>query len=661
MARIRAFIVCMSCACAASAQAQTAQPEQKDSRAGLIVGQVVDAGSARPVSAAIVTLNRGDAAAPPPNLITPSGVPPLPRVMTGSDGQFAFRALPQGRYSVTALKPGYVSGAYGRRRPDGAAQPITLEDGEKLGDITIRIWKQATISGSVVDEAGEPMIGTPVRALRRTYVAGRPRFVPVLGSPVTPFGVATDDRGVYRLSGLTPGDYAVLVESMQASVPLSTLQAYRDPGTMPSAQMSQIFQIRGPTSLPGSSPAAIQVGNTAWSLPRASLTPPQPAEGRTFVYQTTYYPAATTLAGATLVRIGSGDERADIDFQLRPVPASRVSGALAGDPAAVAHVPIWLNPPDSQESGVGVDSAAATLSDANGAFVFPAVPAGQYVLRALKQPPRPSSPSATTMIQAGPGVVFSTVMSGPDAAAPVPAEPSMYATTPVVVGRRDIGGLTVPLQAGPRVSGRLDFDGTAPRPTPEELERIAVGLESAVTGGGSGLPSGRADRSGAFTTYSVPAGRYLMRVSGIPRGWTFRAATYNGRDVSEAALDLEGADATGVVISFTDRPTELSGTVHASDGRSDADATVLIFPSDPQAWTSLAQQRRFRTLRTTKMGGFTTAGLPAGSYYAVAVPDEAIGDWLEPTVLEALARGATEIRLDDGEKKSQDLRTREIR
>jgi len=175
------------------------------------------------------------------------------------------------------------------------------------------------------------------------------------------------------------------------------------------------------------------------------------------------------------------------------------------------------------------------------------------------------------------------------------------------------------------------------------------------------VPSGHADKTGGFSTYSVPAGKYFVRPSGSLPGWTFRSATYNGRDLSESPLDLEGADVTGVVLTFTDRPADLSGTVRSADGRADADATVLLFPSSPQAWANAGPLRRFRAVRATKTGAFTTSGLPPGSYYAVAVAADAVGEWTDPRTLEALAKVATEVRLDEGDKKTQDLRTKEVR
>ena len=44
--------------------------------------------------------------------------------MTDADGRFVFRALAAGAYSLTAIKPGYLDGAFGRRRPGGTGQSL---------------------------------------------------------------------------------------------------------------------------------------------------------------------------------------------------------------------------------------------------------------------------------------------------------------------------------------------------------------------------------------------------------------------------------------------------------------------------------------------------------------------------------------------------------
>ena len=211
---------------AAAAQFPPGPPPPLARGTAVIVGQVVDAATGKGISSAIVTLAGSR------------------RAMTTSDGRFAFRALPSGSHSLSAAKSGYIGGAYGMRRPDGATLPVVLADGERRGDLVIWMWRQGSISGSIVDEAGEPVVGIQVAALRRTTVGGRRRFAQS--------GVGTtDDRGVYRLSRLAPGDYAVGMIASQVSVPAATVRQFEQ--TVMSggdAERNPIFQ------------ALIQVGAT---------------------------------------------------------------------------------------------------------------------------------------------------------------------------------------------------------------------------------------------------------------------------------------------------------------------------------------------------------------------------------------------------------------
>ena len=199
LGRTLGFLVAILALPAAAAAQFPPGPPPLARGTAVIVGQVVDAATGKGISSAIVTLAGSR------------------RAMTTSDGRFAFRALPNGSHSLSAAKSGYIGGAYGMRRPDGATLPVVLADGERRGDIVIWMWRQGSISGSIVDEAGEPVVGIQVAALRRTTVGGRRRFAQS--------GVGTtDDRGVYRLSRLAPGDYAVGMIASQVSVPAATVR-----------------------------------------------------------------------------------------------------------------------------------------------------------------------------------------------------------------------------------------------------------------------------------------------------------------------------------------------------------------------------------------------------------------------------------------------------
>ena len=235
---------------------------------GLIVGQVVDAASGKPITGAIVRIIGLQQARPSSPVIADAslGRAPAPAILTGSDGRFVFRDLPAGNYSITAAKHGYTDRAYGKRRPDGLSVPLTLADGERTADPVLLLWKHATISGTVVDEAGEPVVRAQVRAWRRVFSRGRHTLA-------AGFVTTTDDRGFYRLTGVLPGDYIVGVPSPQ----LPGSRAVVGP---PGMHVVETYGRRA-------------VGEAPFISGRGGAVPPLPIDGRHMVYPMTFYPSVS--------------------------------------------------------------------------------------------------------------------------------------------------------------------------------------------------------------------------------------------------------------------------------------------------------------------------------------------------------------------------------
>ncbi len=640
---------------AASSAAQLPGLSQPAPRSGLVVGQVLDAGTGSPIGGALV-----DISLPPPPLVRaepfsfrppPPPPVPFPRIMTGADGRFAFRRLSKGNFTITVVKPGYLEGAYGRRRPGGASQTLVLAEGQKVGGVRIYLFRHAAISGMVLDEAGEPAIGIQIRALLRTMVSGRRRLV-YAGPPGW-----TDDRGVYRIHGLVPGDYLVAAVATQVSVAASTARDARESG-VPTASIAEI----GAATASGG-PTSIEVGDAVLTLGRSAIGPAPTRDGRLFVYPTTFHPDTPNPLRATAFAVGSGEERTGIDLHLTPVATRRVSGVLVSADGQIGGIPVRMVAEDAEDTPLELE-VATTVTSRTGAFVFPAVPVGFYSIRVVKGLPLAGGPTGTTtIIHTGSG---STLSSADSPAVRTPLDlfqgQARWATVPVAVGRDDIANLSITLQAGLRVTGRIEFEGVSPKPTGMRLTQIPVVVEP--VGNTSRVPSGtgRFDTAGQFNSFGLPGGRYLVRVGAMPPGWFLKSVTSNGRDVTEMPLDLESTDVAGVVFTLTDRPTEIAGTVRTAERNSDAGATVIVFPSDAQTWSSSwLNPRQFRSARVEPSGAFKISPLPAGDYYVAAVPDEASRDWQEPAFLDALSRVASRVRLDEGDKKTQDLRVREFR
>ncbi len=271
-------------------------PQTPLPRGGTITGRVIT-DDGQPLGTAQVSIN-------------PVGVsisfPNRPLVSIDAQGNFHTSNLAPGSYTVSASAPGYLR---------AEMSPASLEFGRyQPGDsITITMKKGGVITGQVTDERGQPVVAASVRAIIK-------RLEGQYGGGIS--GGETDDRGVYRIFGLPPGTYLIVVNDYP-------------------------YQFSPPS-------------------PYSRLTP-------------TYYPSSI-YETATEITLHLGEELNGLDIRFRGERGHTISGWVTGLGASVPgsynSLELTLARPNS-----GNVASYRPNRNASG-FAFNGVPDGEYVLRA---------------------------------------------------------------------------------------------------------------------------------------------------------------------------------------------------------------------------------------------------------------------------------------
>jgi hypothetical protein len=239
--------------------------------------------------------------------------------------------------------------------------------------------------------------------------------------------------------------------------------------------------------------------------------------------------------------------------------------------------------------------------------------------------------------------------------------PTLWAEVPVSATGTDVANVAVTLRTGLRVSGRVEFDGAAATPTPSRLQQISVNLVTADGRSKDVPPLVRVGADGQFTTQQYLPGQYTIAASSPGSPWILKSISAGGRDVSQTALSLEASDVGGVVVTYTDRQTQLSGSVQGASVP-EIEALVVVFPANYQQWIESGMSARVsRSGRPGKAGAFSFTNLPIGEYLVAALPDERSADWQEVAALEKIAGVATRVSMADGEKKTLALTVLQIK
>ena len=247
------------------------------------------------------------------------------KTTTDDDGKYQLTELAAGQFRIMPLAKAFVVGTSGAYQQPG--QSITVAEGETITKIDFALVRGGVITGRITDTDGRPVIGERVNVVAKD--------VRDTDHPVTMFDGPrnrTDDRGIYRVYGLSPGHYKV-----------------------------SIGQAAG-------------AGNVAIMGMGGSQ------------YKKTFYPGVAEETKATILEINEGTEVTNIDIVARKSGrgssvSGRVVDADSGQPVpSVYVVHSSLNEETQQLGGMNF---SGSQTDANGKFRIDNVQPGHYAAYVL--------------------------------------------------------------------------------------------------------------------------------------------------------------------------------------------------------------------------------------------------------------------------------------
>jgi hypothetical protein len=352
-----------------------------------------------------------------------------------------------------------------------------------------------------------------------------------------------------------------------------------------------------------------------------------------------YYPAALLASAAQIVELQPGEQRTEIAIHV-PEAARQgrsISGIVTGLPAQAAGTLVRLLEDDSTGMWSGIELASADV-DRDGSFRFSNIPPGRYLVKGVSSAKVVPPPDSILPIHRS-GTL--TPAPGAKPIAPVGRARDVWFSIAVEVGDQPVDDLMLAATPGARVTGAavidpdLDFPATA-------LPSTAVVVRSLSGWNLDGLPAGRFDENGTFTTPSLPPGRYF--VSPWNYGdWFPDTTMVGGRDVKWEGVEVGSADVSGVAFRLTRRRATVQGTIRDATGAARPDALVFFFPPAEQDW----QPGAFRVAYLDQEGSFAFESA-SGEYVAVGVVGAIPEMWQEPSFLRWLVPRGKRIKLAPG-------------
>jgi hypothetical protein len=496
---------------------------------------------------------------------------------TKPDGQFAFMVTQPGKYTLQITKPGYPVQFYRRSWIGGLSSAIVVRDDQDTSHLVFDADRGSAITGQINDENSEPVGNALVTVFQASVVGGERKIVMRRQT-------RADARGEFRVSNLLRGNYYIC--AMGRPWFADTLLAYQ----MAQESIHRLPRVARPPAAvpPDRDDAGIEEPEQARTLPEYSPDP----DFRGTAFLTTFYPRASSVEEASLVRVEAGGET-QISIALAFSKAVSVKGKISfsGDMSGGR-----ANLLKKVHDQYVLFLQAAVSKD--GTFDFQNVAAGAYeIVGASDSGSGASSWNARQEIQVGSSDMEITLQPG------------------------FLGAL----------AGRLLFDGERPPSTSNLFVtlRNEEGRSTRV----------QVDSEGNFSLSRILPGRYEVAAGSAD----YVAAYFSGPTGERLplTLDITSGEPLHRDLMLTKAVSVIEGTVEKS-GMPQVAAFVLLMPKNQ------AQRWAYRVDQTDSDGSFRLATIPSGDYYLIALTDGENVVYRDAKVATILSKSAKTVHIEPG-------------
>jgi hypothetical protein len=461
-----------------------------------------------------------------------------------ANGHFELSEIPDGTFRLFAEGPGYIPlRVEGRKFTDGI--PLSLDKGQEVHDMVLRLLPASIITGRVLDSNGDPMEGASVTPFRYTYDDLGERTAVEAGY-IGITAKTTDDRGVFRFNDLPPGEYGFKVESDHFAL-----------------------------------------NPRAWASVRRNRPASAPVELPPIPFFSFYYSNSSDLLHAETVQVESGSDIHLKDIRTPNLTGGKLSIRVTADDGSGGTARILLQL-KIRPKGAPVFEGLDLVMTLDQPILVGNLPVGSYEVAVV--PPSPAAPGLTgfTSFEMGTNDLEVTIKL------PRPANLTLHAV------KEAKAGLPPEPQPGLRlqfIDAGSHFDqsrNTVPL-SAASTASFAATVSSMTAGSGLSYAFGVArilsTPTGADGISSIPAftpGQFRVGVAGIPEGMVLVSMKVGNRDVLREGLDIASGDDQRLEVVLGESPGVVHGVLSNRAGNKVPGGIVVLIPDDRSLRTMYA-------------------------------------------------------------------------